>query len=86
MLPQHLTEAIERNADYSGHLAGTLSEQEVQAMHGQVDDALNTINGDTGDCVVSARQLALLLNAYLHQERHRQTVEMVRSLSVTPAA
>ena len=84
MLPQHLTDAIARNADYSGHLAGTITELEVQSMHKQVDTALNTINGDAGDCVVSARQLALLLNAYVHQVRHRQTVEMVRSLSAEP--
>lgn len=85
MLPRHLTDAIERNADYSGHLAGTLTEQEVQAMHEQVDSALNTINGDAGDCLVSARQLALLLNAYAHQERHREAVEVVRSVSAPSA-
>jgi hypothetical protein len=81
MLPRHLTDAIVRNADYSGHLAGTLTEHEVQAMHEQVDAALNTLNGDAGDCVVSARQLALLLNAHVYQERMRETVAMVRSLS-----
>ncbi|MEX3984037.1 hypothetical protein AB4Y45_34170 [Paraburkholderia sp. EG287A] len=85
MLTRYLTDAIERNADYSGHLAGTLTEQEVQAMHEQVDTALNTINGDAGDCVVSARQLALLLNGFVHQERHRETVAIVRSLSAPTA-
>lgn len=58
-----LRNAIRGNADYQGHPAGELSEAEIAAMHSQVEVALATTNGDTGPCVVTARQLALLLNA-----------------------
>jgi len=58
-----LRTAIRRNADYQGHPAGELTEAEIAAMHSQVETALATTNGDTGPCTITARQLALLLNA-----------------------
>lgn len=58
-----LRAAIQRNADYQGHPAGDLTEAEIAAMHSQVETALATTNGDTGPCVITARQLALLLSA-----------------------
>lgn len=72
MLPTSLTHAIKRNADYGPGPGGALLEQEVQSMHEQVEKALATTNGDTGDCVITARQLALLLNAYVIQERNKE--------------
>jgi sRNA-binding protein len=58
-----LRAAIRENADYQGNPAGALTEDEIAAMHHQVETALATTNGDTGACEITARQLALLLNA-----------------------
>lgn len=58
-----LRAAIRDNADYRGHPAGALTEDEIAAMHRQVVTALATTNGDSGSCEITARQLAILLNA-----------------------
>jgi hypothetical protein len=72
MLPTSLTHAIKQNADYGQNTAGSLDEQEVQSLHDQVNKALATTAGDTGECLVSARQLAILLKAYVVQERNQE--------------
>lgn len=57
---------IQHNADYGGRADETLSAAEVEAMHQQVMAKLATTSGDASECVVSARQLALLLAAAIH--------------------
>lgn len=58
-----LRAAIQINADYGDHPEGRLSEGELAELNQQVVGCLSTTNGDAGECVVSARQLALLLAA-----------------------
>jgi hypothetical protein len=60
---EELRAGIVRNADYGVHPDGALNEQELAAMHHQVEEGLATTNGDAGTCVISTRQLALLLAA-----------------------
>ena len=41
-----------------------LTDDEVEQMLSQYDDAMRTINGDTGPVMITARQLVLLLRAH----------------------
>lgn len=54
---------IKSNAAYGGRAEELLSADEIEAMHQQVIVKLATTSGDASECVISARQLALLLAA-----------------------
>lgn len=56
-----LRQLILLNADYGDCPAGFLSDQELGEMNQKVEDCLVSTNGDTGECTITARQLALLL-------------------------
>jgi hypothetical protein len=57
---------IAANATYPGD-NGILSKEEIASLHEQVTAQLATTNGDAGDCTVSARQLAILLDNYVNE-------------------
>jgi hypothetical protein len=56
---------IAANAEYPGD-NGILSPDEIAALHAKVMSGLATTNGDTSDCTLSARQLAILLHNYVN--------------------
>ncbi|HDR9103407.1 TPA: NADAR family protein [Burkholderia vietnamiensis] len=60
---KELYAAIRLNANYGGHPDGVLHDEEMESLHHKVETALATMNGDAGECTISARQLALLLGA-----------------------
>jgi ribA/ribD-fused uncharacterized protein len=62
--------AIRLNANYGSHPDGVLHDEELAALHEKVEAALATTNGDSGDCVITARQLALLLGAAIETARN----------------
>lgn len=56
-----LKATILADADYNGRPDGTLETGEWAELQHKVATAMSTTNGDTGECVLTARQLALLL-------------------------
>jgi hypothetical protein len=63
-ISDELRAAILRDADYDSTeypMDGCLAENEIAAMHKQVSDGLLATNGDDSECVISTRQLAILL-------------------------
>lgn len=59
---------MRQNADYGNHPEGVLSAKDLLDLHQKVKDGLSTTNGDAGECVISTRQLALLLAAAIGTE------------------
>ena len=63
-ISDELRTAILRDADYDSTeypMDGVLAENEIAEMHKQVSDGLSKQNGDDSECVISTRQLAILL-------------------------
>ena len=63
-ISEDLRMEILRNADYDATeypMDGVLAENEITEMHKQVKDGLASTKGDDGECVISTRQLAILL-------------------------
>lgn len=52
---------VRHNANYGDRSEGQLDPKEIESLTDQVTQQLATKNGDSGECTVSTRQLALLL-------------------------
>jgi hypothetical protein len=68
--------AILSNAQYPGD-EGMLQERELSDLHDRVNQALSTTNGDAGTCVVSTRQLAILLGSVVQNQALKEQIKDV---------
>ncbi len=67
-IDEALQAAILADADYRGRPEGVLGSLELADLNNRVACAMSTTNGDTGECILTARQLALLLEAAVDRQ------------------
>jgi hypothetical protein len=63
VISEHIVNKISSGANYSADWR--LTSREIVELYDQYSDALCTMNGDTGKVEITARQLVMLLDAYL---------------------